>query len=280
VSAHLKILIVLLLINLKGEKGLKWTMLGYLLLPPLIQTKMKKELVKIIRDIEKEEKVKVLFLIESGSRGWGWESEDSDYDIRGVFIQDYLKFTEIKEQIDREKGDLDITLWDLRKFFRLMVKSNPSVWEWLSSDIIYLENPLRRKLKRIFLKNFSEYSLKKHYVSMAKQNFDKYINNEKENANLKKYVYVLRSVACVTWIEKYKTPPPKNYKKILKLFPKYVKDFFEKVVKDKRKSENLVGPRNKKVENFIESYFDKNFDKDGSTFKAGKLNKLFKNIIK
>lgn len=241
---------------------------------------MKKELVKIVRDIEKEEKVKVLFLIESGSRGWGWESDDSDYDVRGVFIQDYLKFTEIKEQIDWEKGDLDITLWDLRKFFKLMVKSNPSVWGWLSSDIIYLENPLRRKLKRIFLKNFSKYSLKKHYVSMAKQNFDKYINNEKENANLKKYIYVLRSVACVTWIEKYKTPPPKNYKKILKLFPKYVKDFFEKVVKDKRKSENLVGSRNKKVENFIESYFDKNFDKDGSTFKAGKLNKLFKDIIK
>lgn len=241
---------------------------------------MKTEILKTVKDIEKEEKVKVLFLIESGSRGWGWESRDSDYDVRGVFIQDYLKFTEIKEQINRKKGDLDITLWDLRKFFRLMVKSNPSVWEWLSSEIIYLENPLRKKLKRIFLKNFSEYSLKKHYVSMAKQNFDKYINNEKENANLKKYVYVLRSVACVTWIEKYKTPPPKNYKKILKLFPKYVKNFFEKVVKDKRKSENLVGPRNKEVENFVGSYFDKNFDKDDSTFKIRELNKLFKDIIK
>ena len=241
---------------------------------------MKTEILKTIKDIEKEEKVKVLFLIESGSRGWGWESRDSDYDVRGVFIQDYLKFTEIKEQINRKKGDLDITLWDLRKFFRLMVKSNPSVWEWLSSEIIYLENPLRKKLKRIFLKNFSEYSLKKHYVSMAKQNFDKYINNEKENANLKKYVYVLRSVACVTWIEKYKTPPPKNYKKILKLFPKYVKNFFEKVVKDKRKSENLVGPRNKEVENFVGFYFDKNFDKDDSTFKIRELNKLFKDIIK
>ena len=75
---------------------------------------------QIIEQIEKEENIKILFLIESGSRAWGWESKDSDFDIRGVFIQDYLKVTDIKTQIDRKIDDKDITLWDLRKFLQLL----------------------------------------------------------------------------------------------------------------------------------------------------------------
>lgn len=241
---------------------------------------MKIEILKIIKDIEKEKDVKVLFLIESGSRAWGWESEDSDYDIRGVFIQDYLKFDDLKEQIDKKQGDLDISLWDLRKFLRLLVKSNPTTWEWLSSDIIYKENEVRTKLRKIFEKNFSKYALKKHYLSMAKQNFDKYINTKKQDANLKKYLYVLRSVACINWIEKYGTPPPKNHKKILKLYPKYIREFFEKVVKDKMGSEDLVGVRDKEVEKFIEDYFNKDFYKEESIFNLKELNKLFKEAVK
>jgi len=242
--------------------------------------KINKSVLKIIKDIEKEEKIKVLFLIESGSRGWGWESEDSDYDIRGVFIQDYLTFADVKKQVDKKGGLLDITLWNLKKFLKLLIKSNPSVWEWLSSDIVYMNSKFRTRLKKIFEKNFSKYSLKKHYLSMARQNFEKYINNKKDSANLKKYVYVLRSIGCIEWIEKYNLPPPKNYKKLLKLFPKYVKDFFEKIVKDKKESEDLSGKRDKKVESYISSYFNKEFYKDESTFSIKELEKLFKEAVK
>lgn len=83
----------------------------------------KEIIVKTIKKIEKEENVKILFLIESGSSAWGWESEDSDYDVRGVYIQDYLVVQHIKEQIDRKISHFDITLWDFRKFLRLMRNS-------------------------------------------------------------------------------------------------------------------------------------------------------------
>lgn len=241
---------------------------------------MNGKIIKELKKIEKEEDVKVLFLIESGSRAWGWKSEDSDYDIRGVFIQDYLVVEDVKRQIDKVIGNLDITLWDFRKFLNLMTNSNPSVWEWLSSDIIYLESPLRRKLKRIFTRDFNSLKLKKHYVSMAKQNFYKYINNIGDVANLKKYVYVLRSVACVLWIEKYKSPPPKNYRGVIGLLPKNIKRFFEKVVADKKKSESLKGKRNKEVEDYMISFFDKNFDKDEDKFNINELNNIFKKSIK
>jgi hypothetical protein len=237
------------------------------------------DFLELKKEIERKNNVKILFLIESGSRAWNWESEDSDYDIRGVYIQDYLIVNEPKEQINLKIGDLDIELWDLRKFLSLMLKSNPSVWEWLSSDIIYLDNPIREELKDLFISDFSKYSLKKHYISMAKDNFHKYINCVGDKANLKKYVYVLRSLACVLWIEQHNSPPPKSYKKTIDLLPKEIQEFFNKIVEEKKKSESLVGCRNKDVEKFILDMIEKSFDEDKLTFDLNQINKIFKRAI-
>ena len=37
-------------------------------------------------EIEKEKSVKILYAVESGSRAWGFESTDSDYDIRFIYV--------------------------------------------------------------------------------------------------------------------------------------------------------------------------------------------------
>lgn len=238
-----------------------------------------KNLKDVIEDIENKG-FKILFLIESGSRGWGWESEDSDYDIRGVFIQDYLKIDKEKKQIDLdiEKNDLDISLWDFKKFLRLMLKSNPTVWEWLSSDLVYKDHFIRKELKKIFENSFRSYSLKKHYLSMARQNFEKYVESN-EKVNLKKYVYILRSIACVLWIQEKETPPPKHYKKIIHLLPEKIQNFFEKIVKDKRKSESLEGNKNEEVNEYVKDFFGKDFEKDSSRFNKNELNEIFKRAV-
>ena len=41
---------------------------------------------EILNELEKEYKIKIIFAVESGSRVWGMDSIDSDYDIRGVYI--------------------------------------------------------------------------------------------------------------------------------------------------------------------------------------------------
>jgi len=240
----------------------------------------KEQILQQIKKIEKEEKIKVVFLTESGSRAWGWESKDSDYDIRGVFIQDYEVFNQEKNQINRMIGDLDIELWDLKKFFRLMTDSNPGVWEWLSSDITYVHNSSFEKLKKIYKKSFNSEKLKRHYVSMARQNFEKYINKVGDVANLKKYVYVLRSIACVNFLEKENLPPPKNYKEVIAYLPENLKKFFEEIVREKVNSEKIEGPRNQEVENYIISFWGKNFKPSSKKFDAKKLNLIFKKILK
>ena len=111
---------------------------------------------------------------------------------------------------------------------------------------------------------------------MARQNFEKYINNIGDKANLKKYLYILRSIACIIWIDKFKEPPPKDYKKVIIVLPKKVQEFFEYIVKEKRVSEKIEGNRNLEIENFVISFFDKKFKKDKDKFNKSKFNKLFK----
>ena len=244
----------------------------------------KQQILKEISDLEKSNKIKILFLLESGSRAWGFESDDSDYDIRGVFIQDYLKVDGIMENISAKIGNLDIELWDLRKFLRLMTKSNPSTWEWLSSKIVYFDSDLRKELIKLFVKSYDRESLWKHYVSMAKQNFNKYIVSVREDGDkvsLKKYIYVLRSLSCALWIEKHSSPPPKHYNETINLFPKEVMDFFIKVVKAKKKSESLTGNRNMNIENYVVKFFDRPFKRTNrKSFDMGDINKIFKGEIK
>ncbi|MFH1566022.1 MAG: nucleotidyltransferase domain-containing protein, partial [bacterium] len=43
---------------------------------------MKNKILPKLKWIEKKYNVKIAWAIESGSRAWGFESEDSDYDVR------------------------------------------------------------------------------------------------------------------------------------------------------------------------------------------------------
>ena len=53
------------------------------------------EIKRLLEQVAKEYKVKILFCVESGSRAWGMESADSDYDIRFVFYRTPEEYTRI-----------------------------------------------------------------------------------------------------------------------------------------------------------------------------------------
>lgn len=69
--------------------------------------------------IEKENDVKILFAVESGSRAWGFPSKDSDYDVRFVYIRPvewYLSIHDKRDVIEYPiSDDLDISGWDLKR---------------------------------------------------------------------------------------------------------------------------------------------------------------------
>ena len=116
---------------------------------------MEKLICSKLHEIEKENNVKILLAVESGSRAWGFASPDSDYDVRFIYVRpkdDYLRLENVRDVIELPIDDvLDINGWDLQKTLRLLCKSNPTLFEWFSSPIVYLETDLERLWENIFL---------------------------------------------------------------------------------------------------------------------------------
>jgi predicted nucleotidyltransferase len=109
----------------------------------MIPASVRSEINKRIERAEAEHGVRVLLAVESGSRAWGFESPNSDYDARFIYVhrQDWYLSVGLEEQRDVIEyeiiDDIDLNGWDLRKALRLFWKSNPAFVEWIQSSIIY-----------------------------------------------------------------------------------------------------------------------------------------------
>ncbi len=107
---------------------------------------IKQDILNKLDLIEEEESVKILYAVESGSRAWGFESTDSDYDVRFIYIHKpewYLSIDERRDVIERPINNLlDFSGWDIKKALKLFRKSNPPLLEWIRSPILYLEQSL------------------------------------------------------------------------------------------------------------------------------------------
>jgi len=174
----------------------------------------KSEVAQIISDqlaeLEKKEGVCILHAVESGSRAWGFASPDSDFDVRFIYVrrlEDYLKLETTRDVIEWRQDDvLDINGWDLQKALRLLRNSNPTLFEWNNSPIVYRTTSKWAAIS----KEINDYFLKRaglhHYLNTAKSNYRTYLKGE--TVRLKKYFYVLRPLLACRWILDKSCPPP------------------------------------------------------------------------
>lgn len=179
---------------------------------------MKEKIQEQLRRIEEAENIKILLAVESGSRAWGFASPDSDYDVRFIYIrrlEDYLRLDAIRDVIELPINDvLDINGWDLQKILRLLHKSNPTLFEWFSSPIVYQKTEFVDKFRDLMMHYFSSKKTLYHYVSMAEGNYREYLKGDLVRA--KKYFYVLRPVLACQWILDWGTPPSMLFSELLK----------------------------------------------------------------
>ncbi len=179
---------------------------------------MRQRVNKMLDSIEREHDVKVLFACESGSRGWGFASPDSDYDVRFLYVHRpewYLKVEPQRDVIERPISDeLDISGWEWRKALGLLKRANPTLIEWQDSPIIYREDTLwMNRLRQTLPQFFSPLKARYHYLSMAQRNFKEHLQGD--SIRLKKYLYVLRPLLAVKWIDEGKGIPPMPFGKLL-----------------------------------------------------------------
>jgi len=171
---------------------------------------MREKILRELRKIEEQENVKIIMAIESGSRAWGFASPDSDYDVRFIYVrkkEDYLKLEGIRDVIEWKLDEtLDINGWDIKKALQLLYKSNPTVFEWCVSPIVYMQRKEFTWLKELLPEYFSLKKSLFHYWHMAETNYREYLKGDE--VRVKKYFYVLRPLMAAKWILDKKTAPP------------------------------------------------------------------------
>ncbi|MCE7915125.1 MAG: nucleotidyltransferase domain-containing protein [Nitrosomonas sp. PRO4] len=168
--------------------------------------------------IEADYGVRVLYACESGSRGWGFASPDSDYDVRFLYVHPlpwYLQVTPQRNVIELPvAGELDINGWELRKALGLLKKGNATLIEWLDSPIVYRADAAFllavREAARLTHQPERAYH---HYIHMARGNYREYLTGT--TVRLKKYLYVLRPLLAACWIEQGCGAAPMRFEELV-----------------------------------------------------------------
>lgn len=216
-----------------------------------------------LKEIEARENVRILYCIESGSRAWGFASPDSDYDVRFIYVRPkeyYLRLEKTRDVIEWQLDEtLDINGWDLQKALRLLHRSNPTMFEWNASPIVYRTTDDWGAISKVI----NEYFVKKaglyHYLSIAKSNYREYLHGE--TVRLKKYFYVLRPILACKWILDKGTPPPMLFDELAGAYLEpELKPAVDELLRKKRETPELgEGPRI----GAINDYLDKNIETMG-----------------
>lgn len=182
--------------------------------------KMRTKIIEALRKLEEEKNIRILYACETGSRAWGFASEDSDYDVRFIYVHDTSWYLSLDEKPDTisimlEERELDLVGWELRKTLRLMKKSNASLFEKLDSPEVYINDDYFDKgIKSYVSEAFSPIAVMYHYLSMCKNVFSEVENKEKYT--LKMLFYSLRTALASKWVQDKNTIPPMVFNTMVK----------------------------------------------------------------
>ncbi len=245
---------------------------------------MRQEIINKLKEIEKREHVKIIYAIESGSRAWGFESIDSDYDVRFIYVrkkEDYLCLDEKSDVIELPIDEVfDISGWDIKKALKLLYKSNPSLLEWFASPIVYKETKEASYIREVIPLYFSQKKSYHHYQNMAKTLL-KYMNKEK--VPVKKYLYILRCILSSQYIIHNKKQPPIEIEKLIEYeLPNELREDINKLLMIKKNSnEKQYVDHISSLDEFIVNSLQ---ERDTSSLVDGEsswelLNEVFRKVI-
>jgi len=219
---------------------------------------LKEAILNALRRIETSDQVRVLYAVESGSRAWGFASQDSDWDVRFIYIRPpawYLSVQRRRDVLEYPlKDGLDVSGWDLKKALGLFAKSNPPLLEWLRSPVVYWEAfSVAQTLRTLSGRFFSCRSCLHHYLHMAEGNYREYLQGDE--VRVKKYFYVLRPVLACRWIAAHSTMPPMEFAALVaNQLPADLQPVVHALLERKRSGDELAsGSRIPEINEFLDA---------------------------
>lgn len=228
--------------------------------PSIFSTAQERILTRLA-EIESENQIKIAYACESGSRAWGFPSQNSDYDVRFIYIRPlewYLSIEVGRDVIELPiDGGLDINGWDLKKALQLLSETNPTLFEWLGSPIIYLDRyDISEKMREMAETYYSKSAYLQHYLKIARGNYLDYLQGD--TVWIKKYLYVLRPLMALKWVESGFGFAPTDFNIMVEKLnlPSSVRDVIHRLLENKRSGDELgMGDRIPVISDFIRGEF-------------------------
>lgn len=153
------------------------------------------EIISLLKDRVSNKNGILLNAYISGSHLYGWNSKDSDLDIRGCFVLNKEEFLGLKKPIEvmeiNTEGDKDIILFEVRKMIDLALKGNCNILEEINAPQLY-KNASFVKLTQLINNSFGKNGIYNSYKGLAEFNYKKFILQGRNT--IKKYLYVFRGL--------------------------------------------------------------------------------------
>jgi predicted nucleotidyltransferase len=211
----------------------------------LIPSNLFAEVQRRLSNLAKQEDVRILLAVESGSRAWGFPSVDSDLDCRFMYARPQHRYLEILPHRDVIElpldGLFDINGWDIGKALRLLLKSNAVVSEWLESPIVYCSEPdVVSGLRELADAVLTPDRLRFHYLGLAERQWSTSIA-ERTAVVRKKYLYALRPALALRHLRMHATRPPMAMEALLDAtsIPVRARELIDAFITEKRAGREL-----------------------------------------
>jgi predicted nucleotidyltransferase len=160
---------------------------------------------------------RLLFAGESGSRAWGLQSPDSDYDVRCIYAHPtrwYLSIEDHHETIETVfPDDIDIAGYELRKALRLFSTCNIPINEQIQNPVFYGGDlSFVERLCALIPMYFNKKRALFHYANIAAQTMPQI---QGLSVGLHRVFYIVRPLLACEWIENNDSMPPTEFQKLL-----------------------------------------------------------------
>lgn len=183
---------------------------------------MNMEIVSEVQELCREKGVELLYIFFTGSRAYGYNKEDSDYDTLFVFkrpFADYLRIHPLPDEIKVEGKD--IKGWDVRKFCHILSKSGWNAYEALYVRESYSLNGHDKSFNCLrYLANRGDFyeplKVAKTMVGCSARDLAKY---EKADGNkkLKYFLSYARMIMSAMYCVTHTTYPPVDFRTLARM---------------------------------------------------------------